>query len=232
MKNLMGARRARLLCVAAGCAVVLAIGSAHAEGVASSAITRESIGLEEIVVTARKREENIQSVPATITAFSADQLTQSVIVRADDLQNVVPTLRVAASKGGGRDSPNYALRGLRSSGVVLYMSDIPVSGPAVDRALFDLASVQVLPGPQGTLFGKNTTAGAILFQPARPSANFEGSVEARGGDYAMYGGEGMINVPLSEKLMLRVATEFTNREGYTTVVTPTRSFATFDGNQA
>jgi iron complex outermembrane receptor protein len=196
---------------------------AYADGAAAAST---STGLEEIIVTARRREENIQSLPAAVTALTTEDLQQQVVTRSDDLPNLVPTLRVTYGAGGGRDSPDFALRGLRSTGVVLYFADIPISGPAIERSFFDLSSVQVLTGPQGTLFGKNTTAGAILFGPAPPTSNFEGAVQIDGGDYNLYGGQVMLNLPITDQLMLRVAGEFGQRNGFTTVATTTRNFST------
>ena len=144
-------------------------------------------GLEEIVVTARRREEKLQSVPISITAFSSAEIRAKSIVSAYDLQQFVPSLNVSSNTQ--RDTAVYAIRGQgytlgAGPGVVSYFAEVPIppiyfpSGlqpPAGGPGLYyDLENLQVLKGPQGTLFGRNTTGGAVLFEPQRPTKNFEG----------------------------------------------------------
>jgi iron complex outermembrane recepter protein len=175
-----------------------------------------TIGLEEILVTARRTEENSQEVPISIAAFSADELVNRRISDVTQLTEQVPGLRVQSSVFG-RQSPDFALRGLRSTGVVLYFSEVPGRAESIGREIYDLSSVQVLKGPQGTLFGKNTTAGALLFQPARPSESFEGSATLEAGNFAKTGAEGMINLPISDVLQVRFAGKFVERDGFMNV---------------
>src|SRR5690554_2129415 len=147
-------------------------------------------GLEEIVVTARREAESVQDVPITIAAVSGGELTARAITNVSEIQYLVPTLRVVESAQHG-ESTLFALRGMRSAGVVSYFGEVPANGGIVGRELYDIASVQVLKGPQGTLFGKNTSAGAILFEPAIPKNETSGFVQLKTGDYNALGGEAM-----------------------------------------
>jgi iron complex outermembrane receptor protein len=176
-------------------------------------------GLEEIVVTARRKEEKLQTVPVAITAFTPAAIEEKHIESGSDLQHYVPGL---TSSQETRDEQVFYLRGQGpnggqggSPGVVTYFAEVPFngSGPGI---YFDLDNLQVLRGPQGTLFGRNTTGGAVLFEPKRPTNNFEGYVQAEFGDYNLHGEEGAINVPIvDDKLMVRAAFNIDQRDGFT-----------------
>jgi iron complex outermembrane receptor protein len=143
--------------------------------------------LEEVVVTARRREENSQSVPISVTAFSQKDLDEKNIHTMNDLQYSVPSLTVGGVGAGFRDNPQVNLRGQGVSaagqnGVVQYFDEVPVpvdrfgqtgliGGPGM---YFDMDNVQVLKGPQGTLFGRNATGGALLLQTKKPTDAFGG----------------------------------------------------------
>ena len=185
----------------------------------SAQSSASSGGLEEIVVTARRREEKLQSVPVAITAFTPAAIAEKHIESASDLQHYVPSL---ATSQETRDEQVFYLRGQGpnggqggSPGVVTYFAEVPFtgSGPGI---YFDLDNLQVLRGPQGTLFGRNTTGGAVLFEPKRPTNNFEGYLEASFGDYNLHGEEGAINVPIiDDKLLVRAAFNINQRDGFT-----------------
>jgi len=175
--------------------------------------------LEEIVVTARRREEKLQSVPVAITAFTPADIETNHIESASDLAHFVPGL---TSSQETRDEQVFYLRGQGPNGgqggapgVVTYFAEVPfyASGPGI---YFDLDNLQVLRGPQGTLFGRNTTGGAVLFEPKKPTNNFEGYLEASFGDYNLHGEEGAINVPIvDDKLLVRAAFNVDQRDGFT-----------------
>jgi iron complex outermembrane receptor protein len=175
-------------------------------------------GPEEIVVTARRREERAQTVPLAITAFSPATLQEHSIENFQDLQYSVPSLSfVNAFRSGIAAAPR--LRGL--PGVVSYFSEVPeiIGNQTGDSQTVDLESLQVLKGPQGTLFGQNTTGGAILFQPKKPTNNFEGFVQEILGDYSWNQFTGAVNVPIvADKLLVRVAGERDERDGFTKVL--------------
>jgi iron complex outermembrane receptor protein len=175
--------------------------------------------LEEIVVTARRKEEKLQTVPVAITAFSPKSLEEKHIESASDLAHFVPAL---ASSQETRDEQVFYLRGQGPNGgqggapgVVTYFAEVPFngSGPGI---YFDLDNLQVLRGPQGTLFGRNTTGGAVLFEPKRPTNDFEGYAQVSLGDYDLHAEEGAINIPIvDDKLMVRAAFNIDQRDGFT-----------------
>lgn len=178
----------------------------------------------EIVVTARRVEENLQDVPIAIVAFSQDSLTERAIVNSYDLAKSVPGLVVTAGSGSTA-LPDFAIRGrgqffgAASGSVETYFADVPLSPPFQTPTLppqyFDLASVQVLKGPQGTLFGRNTTGGAVLFVPQAPTNEFGGYARVQLGDFANRQFEAALNVPLGDRVALRLAGFAWNRKGYT-----------------
>ena len=193
----------------------------------SMAKDSDATRLEEITVTARRREESLYAVPVAVTALSPGDIRARGIQTAEDLQNYVPSLNVSSSVT--RDDYTFSLRGMGptggsgpgavlaggGTGVVTYFADVPTSG-AGPGLFYDLESVQVAAGPQGTLFGKNTTGGAVLFVPKKPVNDFEGSVEYGMGDYNMKTATAMVNVPLvDDKVLLRVAGQFLDRDGFT-----------------
>jgi|GEM_PF-362267 len=188
--------------------------------------TDKSPILEEIVVTANRREESIQTVPVAVTAMSGEALAEQHITTATDLLGRVPSLNVAPN-GTQRSAEAITIRGqgqtyLAPVGVVNYFAEIPlIQGSVLPNQggpgnFFDLENLQVLRGPQGTLFGKNTTGGALLFGPHKPTNKFEGYVQAQGGNYDDREYAAVINVPIvRDKLMIRLAATKVDRDGYT-----------------
>ena len=176
-----------------------------------------STGLEEIVVTARRREEKLQTVPVAVTAFTAADIQNKQIESSSDLQHYVPSL---SSSQQSRDEQVFYLRGQGpnggsggSPGVIAYFSEVPFtgSGPGI---YFDLDNLQVLRGPQGMLFGQNTTGGAVLFEPKHPTDSYEGYVQLTLGNYNREGVEAAVNIPIIEdKLLVRIAGSKETRDG-------------------
>lgn len=188
-------------------------------------------GLSEIIVTARRRAERLQNVPISATAFDAGSLTQRNISNTQDLLGQVPSLVVGGS-GQQRNSENVTIRGQGATfnaapGVVLYSAEVPIIADQRNNAqnggglnYYDLASLQVLRGPQGTLFGRNTTGGAVLFEPQRPTDRLEGYGQIQYGNYDSIELRGALNVPIVEdKLLLRVAGIYQKRDGFTHEIT-------------
>lgn len=172
----------------------------------------------DILVTARRREEQLERVPVSITAISGDALKRQNIVVANDLQFAVPGLTVTGVQGS-REDPPISLRaqgqtfGGALPGVQSYFNEVPIPGSI--SSLYDMEGIQVLKGPQGTLFGRNTTGGAILYGPKRPTHDFEGYVMGRVGNLDLREIEGAINMPFGDKAALRVAGNILRRDGYT-----------------
>lgn len=193
----------------------------------SSAVRDGDAMIDEVIVTAQRREERIQDVPISITAFSAERLAQQNITTAQSLNGVVPSLVVSNAGQASRETESYTLRGVSATfqggvSVVTYMNEVPLpqgfstsqqGGPG---NFVDLENVQALAGPQGTLFGRNTTAGAVLLVPNKPTNNFEGYVQASVGNYNYNGYEGVLNVPIVDNtLLIRIVANYQDRDGYT-----------------
>jgi iron complex outermembrane receptor protein len=183
--------------------------------------------VSEVVVTAQRREERAQEVPIVISVFSPERLQQQGVVEAQDLQATVPSLVVGNNGNPSREAQSFTIRGQgatfqASPGVVVYMNEVPLpaaisvpqqGGPG---NFVDLENVQVLNGPQGTLFGRNTTGGAVLLVPHRPTNDFEGYAQAQLGNYENQQFEGVVNLPIApDKVLLRLAGAYQDREGYT-----------------
>ncbi len=177
--------------------------------------------LGEVVVTARRVQENLQSVPVSITAFSPNTLRQDNIASAEDLTQVTPGAFLASS--GARENSEFSIRGQSkpvagaspsNAGVVTYFNDVPLTNYLSSLPQFDVSSIQVLKGPQGTLFGRNTTGGAVLQYSAPPTANYGGYVQGSYGNYNTREVEGAVNLPIiADKVELRIAGRVDRADG-------------------
>lgn len=187
--------------------IAIPIEFVHAEVTSSG---DNSLKLEEITVVARRVEENIQSVPMSVTRIGGDKLEMRNITTGTDLQKLVPTLSVGVSIFGA--DQQYSLRGVRT-GVITYFNEVPMTSSSVEEQLWDLESVQALAGPQGTLFGRNSTGGAVLFYPNKPSHELGGSIQVGFGDYGLKEVTGIVNVPINDRLQLRFGAKTRERDG-------------------
>jgi iron complex outermembrane recepter protein len=183
--------------------------------------------LTEIVVTARRTEENLQDVPISISVFNQQQLTNRNIVTSADLATYVPSLSVNTNFGA--DNSAFALRGFtQDSGtapsVGVFFADviapraasnsIPGGDGAGPGSFFDLENVQILKGPQGTLFGRNTTGGDILLVPKKPTSELSGYVEGGAGNYKDGEVQAVVNIPINDSFRIRAGVVHETREGY------------------
>jgi len=184
--------------------------------------------LEEVVVTARRREESAQSVPITMTAMDTGALQRFKVENLDDLQYFDPSFTVSASSGRA-NAPVYGLRGVRPTEAVagqdptvaVYFADVVLSpAKGSNLGMFDLESAQVLKGPQGTLFGRNTTGGAILLTPKRPGETVGGELMIGFGNYGQQEAEFGLDLPLTDTFALRFSGRVTDRDGYQKNVVP------------
>lgn len=174
---------------------------------------------DEIVVTARRVEEDLQNVPAAITAFSANDLLERGIRTDADLQLNTPGLTIRQTQGN--NSLTYSIRGQTAdtfsgtpSAVIAYLNEVPLTTSSAS-SFYDLANVQVLKGPQGTLFGRNATGGAVLYNTAKPVNELTGLVRGRIGNQGQREVEAMVNVPLvDDTILLRAAGTIVRRDGY------------------
>ncbi|WP_017670630.1 TonB-dependent receptor [Blastomonas sp. AAP53] len=182
-------------------------------------------GLSEIVVTARKTSENLQEVPISITAVSAENLEQRGITNVSQIADFAPnvTLDGSAPISGSSSALVAYIRGIGQSdyamnfepGVGLYVDGVYIArnvGGVMD--LLDLDRIEILKGPQGTLFGRNTIGGAISLVTKRPSKDFGARLEATTGRYNRLDLRGSMNIPLAETLFASVSFSTKNRDGF------------------
>jgi iron complex outermembrane receptor protein len=183
-------------------------------------------GISEVIVTARRVEERLQDVPISITVFNQDQLTTRNVASGTDLATYTPSL--TSNVRYGTENASFAIRGFSqesrtTASVGMYFADVvaPRGGGNVTTgdgagpgSFFDLQSVQVLKGPQGTLFGRNTTGGAILLVPQKPTSQFEGYAEQSVGNYGLLRTQAVVNAPLDDSARFRLAVDHQSRDGY------------------
>jgi len=173
-------------------------------------------GIEEVVVTATKREQSLQKVGLTVSAISAEALSKQRIASVADLAQVTPGLAYAPSPNA---TPVYTIRGVgffESSlaaypDVSLYIDQAPLPFPVLaSRAVFDLERVETLKGPQGTLFGNNATGGAINFIAAKPTKEFHAGTELSYGRFNDFQTNSFISGPITQKVAARLAVRTEN----------------------
>jgi len=183
--------------------------------------------LEEVVVTARRREEKVQSVPLAVTVFTQASIERKQIHEIRDLARYVPSIGAQSNQSDANApfSDELRLRGL--PGTEIYFAEVPLGnadyqiGSGLQHGLsegsfYDLEDVEIIKGPQGTLFGKNSVGGLISIQPKHPTDNFEGYLRTTFGNYADKEVEGAVNIPVvQDKLLVRVAGQMQQRDGYT-----------------
>jgi len=180
-----------------------------------------SSGIESVVVTSSKIKGDIQTVPIAITALSQEQLTSRQIAGGPDLVKEVPNLTFSKTNFTGY---NIEIRGIGTQAisvttdpaVAVAFNDIPfIRNHFFEQEFYDVSQVEVLRGPQGTLYGRNATAGVVNVISAKPTDQFEAMASADIGNYHNRRYEGMINVPVvDDRLDLRAAAEWTKRDGY------------------
>jgi iron complex outermembrane receptor protein len=181
--------------------------------------------LQEVVVSARKRDESLQSVPISIAAFTAETLQARGVTEIDQVAAFTPNLvyQNNASFGGSSNSASIFIRGIGQfdflgsiePGVGLYVDGVYVArslGAVMD--LLDVDRVEVLRGPQGTLFGRNTIGGAVSIVSKKPGPDLAGYASLLGGDANRVEVKGMINIPLSDSVFLRGSVARAKRDGY------------------
>jgi iron complex outermembrane receptor protein len=181
--------------------------------------------LDEIMVTARRRSESLQDTPVAVTALSADELERQQIVATTDLDKIAPNLQFHSygTLTGNNSAAQVFIRGIGQTdatpavdpGVGIYIDDVYM-GRAVGGAMDfrDIASVQVLRGPQGTLFGRNTIGGAVLLTTNAPGEDAGNSVRLGVGDDSLYELYGAFDLPLGETWSARLSLGGRQRDGY------------------
>jgi iron complex outermembrane recepter protein len=203
---------------------VLSMGMAIATPAFAQAAADEAQGgIADIVVTARKTNENLQSVPVAVTALNSEALASKQVLEVTDLARTAPSLTISTGGTGPASIVYLAIRGqaqnspnsLSDSSVGIYMDGVYVARPIVGNLGFlDMANAEVLRGPQGTLFGRNTTGGALNLTSNRPTKEYEGVLKLGYGNFNQKVIEGVVNAPLSEAVGLRIAARYGTRDGY------------------
>ena len=181
----------------------------------------EPATVETVVVTAQKKSENIQNVPIAVTALSQQQLTERQIAGGPDLVKEVPNLTFSKTNFTGY---NLEIRGIGTQAIsvttdpavaVAFNGTPFIRNHFFEQEFFDVQDVEVLRGPQGTLFGRNATAGVVDLKSALPIDTYEAMVSADLGNFSNRRLEAMLNIPIAgDKLDLRMAAEWTKRDGY------------------
>jgi iron complex outermembrane receptor protein len=196
---------------------------------ADTAVAAGQEQIEQVVVTARRVAERLQDVPISITVFNQQQLDAHNVANSADLAKYTPSLSVIT--GFNTDRATFAIRGFdqvtgTDPAVGTFFADVPALRsattliPGGDGAgpgfFFDLANVQVLKGPQGTLFGINTTGGDVMLVPQKPTNELGGYIQGGLGNYNYHEAEGVLNVPVNDNLQLRFGIQHKDRDGYLT----------------
>lgn len=180
----------------------------------------EQVGVQDIIVTASRRAENVQRTALSIQAISADDLTRRGINKPEDLSAIAPGVSVATSGNSPqtyiRGVGNYAANSYAEGAVAYNIDGVYVSrGWATRSALYDLDRVEVLKGPQGTLYGRNASGGAINFLTARPRlGQISGFAEGEVGNYDLWRATAALNLPIGKTAALRASGQITRRDGY------------------
>lgn len=240
-------RKAAFVCSAALVSFAFAHPAQAQEKPASDAPAAAPADTGEIIVTALKRSESILKVPAAISVVGGGDLKTVGVNNVTDLQNLVPGLNI----GTGGFGTNISIRGVTSTDQtskgelgIAYNVDGAFVGRGQEQGLsyFDIDRVEVLRGPQGTLYGRSSTGGAINVITKKPVIGvFEGYGKAEYGNYNTFRGEGAVNIPISDAIAIRVAGNVNKRDGYlkpqgfsivdTNAVPPTSSYTFTPGSQ-
>ena len=180
-----------------------------------------SVSLEEIIVTARRKDERLQDVPITVNVVTSDNLEKLNIRKFDDIQTLVPGLSISSGiTGTGAAASvrgvafNAAASGLNGT-VEFYLNDSPVSAESLFQTIFDIGQIEVLRGPQGTLRGRAAPSGSVTVTTRRPDlSEFGGYINTTGTDIGGQNANGALNLPIvSDKLAVRVAALYDENEG-------------------
>ncbi len=204
--------------------LIASVSAAAMLGVAAPAFAQDTT-VGEVVVTAQKREEAIQDVPIAVSAFSAETLEKAKIDGGPNLVLAVPNVNFSKGNFTGY---NFQIRGVGSklvagsgdAGTGIHLNNAPLTANNLfESEFFDVERVEVLRGPQGTLYGRNATGGVINLISAKPTDEFDAMVRLEAGNFGTKKVRGMVNVPLGDTLALRVAANMLQRDGYGTNLT-------------
>jgi len=176
--------------------------------------------IEELVVTAQKKEESLQDVPIAVSAFDQGALEKAKIDGGPNLVLAVPNVNFSKGNFTGY---NFQIRGIGSklvsgsgdAGTGIHLNNAPlIANTLFETDFYDMERVEVLRGPQGTLYGRNATGGVVNLITAKPVDNFQANASAEYGNYNSLKFKGMVNIPLGHEFALRVAGDYLNRDGF------------------
>jgi outer membrane receptor protein involved in Fe transport len=216
MYNTPSIRRSLALGVCAAALFAGAPALAQSAGGRSAAATT----IEELVVTAQRREEGLQSVPIAVSAFSGESLKEQRIDNGADLLLAIPNVTFSRANFGGY---NFQIRGIGTklvatsadAAIGVHENNVPLTANTLaDSNFYDVERVEVLRGPQGTQFGRNTTGGLINIITAKPTDEFAASLTGELGNYDTRMANGFVNLPLGDNFAVRAAGSYVKRDGY------------------
>ena len=205
-----------------GVVISLVLAQAATQTTSAAEPQSTSLALEEIIVTAERREANLQDVPVAVSAFDEGELERRQAFNVIDVMTNVPNLMVSNNPGQSTSTTIF-LRGVGSTesivtldtAVAFYMDDVYFARQGVNNlSMFDVERVEVLRGPQGTLYGRNTSGGAVRVITKRPTDEFEGSAEGTFGEYDNWSLKGSVNVPITEGFAGRFNVYAEGGDGY------------------
>ncbi len=185
----------------------------------------EFAGIEEIIVTARRREENLQDVPISISAFTAQAIEKNMF--ADVAEYLTKTPNASFVSNGARSRRQISIRGVTNflgfvgSGTTgFYIDDFSIAGSTINPPIMDIERIEILRGPQSTYFGRNALGGGINITSKKPTNEFHGSVMADYSSFSTIDVEGVVNVPMGETLAMRFNSKIIDSDGNIKNVNP------------
>lgn len=214
--------------------LALSLSAAQSAAEESSSISQnENKGLEVITVTSQKRSQRLQDVPTSINAFTENELKDLGISNAVDIANAIPNIELNSAGGNGNQIITIRGVGLNDFSLnntpttAVHIDEVPLSSNAMTGfSLFDLERVEVLKGPQGTLFGRNSTAGVVNFITQKPTDITEGYATATIGNYGTFNLEGALGGELADSLTARLSIKSeTSNKGFQTNTNPDASWS-------
>ena len=185
--------------------------------------TAQAQVLEEIIVTAQKKEQELQNVGVSVSAFNGEQMEALGWDNSLDVAAQTPGLVTTSNTGDPANIALFSIRGVsqldfaegQEAPVALYRDEAYVSSPGASGVpAFDIDRIEVLRGPQGTLYGRNATGGLVHFISKKPTEEFEGSIGLSAGEYEQIGVTAVVSGPLSDQIQGRLAGYFNNDGGY------------------
>jgi iron complex outermembrane receptor protein len=206
--------------LSSACALLTAIASSAFGDMPAAPSPSDPAALEEVIVTARRVNENLQRVPVAVTVIDQQAIDKYGSFSPFELAQSAPGLRASAGFSNHEDV-TFNLRGETQTfqtlfpAVIPYFAEVPLK-TITAGTFYDLDDVQILRGPQGVRFGRVTDGGAVLIQPKMPTDTFEGFAETKFGDYGLNEYKGALNIPLlDDKILIRGAFDISRRRGYT-----------------